>query len=118
MPSSVKIATVTVGAGGNALVGVVASSGTPPAVTVTATAFDINNDAQLGHAMNIDQASTTCDLSQVIAFREARHGWGQIAQECHVHPGVIGRGHPSQGDLDSARSTHGGGKGKSKGQKA
>lgn len=118
VPPSVKIATVTVGAGDNAIVGVVASSGTPPTVTVATNPFDINNDAQFGHAMNIDHASASCDLFQVIALREAGHGWGNIAHQCNVSPGVIGLGHPSQGDLDSARSAHGGGKGKGKGKKA
>ncbi len=54
----------------------------------------------------------------MIALREVRQGWGQIAQECNVHPGVIGRGSPNQGDLDSVRSAQGGGKGKGKGKKA
>jgi carboxypeptidase family protein len=116
LPPSVEIATVTVGAGDNAVFGVVASSGTPPIVTVAADPFDISNDAQFGHAMNIDQASASCDLSQVIALRQAGNGWGNIAHQCHVPPRVIGLGHPSQGDLDSARSAHGGGKGKGKGK--
>ena len=116
VPPSVKIATVTAGAGDNALVGVVTSSGTPPTVTVTTSPFDINNDAQLGHAMNIDRASASCDLAQVIALRDAGGGWGNIAHQCHVPAGVIGLGHPAEGDLDGARSAHGGGKGKGKGK--
>ena len=115
-PPSVTIATVTVGAGDNAIVGV--ASGTPPAVIVTTNPFDINNDAQFGHAMNIDRASASCDLDQVIALREAGHGWGDIAHQCNVSPGVIGLGPPAQGDQDSARAAHGGGKGKGKGKKA
>ena len=117
-PPSVKIATVTVGAGDNAIVGVAASSGTPPLVTVTVNPFDLTNDAQFGHAMNIDRASASCDLDQVLAFREAGRGWGNIAHQCNVSPGVIGLGHPDQGDLDSARAAHGRGKGKGKGKKA
>jgi hypothetical protein len=31
----------------------VPSSSTPPTVTVTTSPFDINHDAQFGHAMNI-----------------------------------------------------------------
>ncbi len=94
----------TVGAGDNAVVGVVTSSDTT--VTVVAQSTDVlNNDAQLGHAINIDNASSTCDLIQVLDKREMGKGWGLIAQECGAHPGVIGlgRSNVSDADLQAAR---------------
>lgn len=82
------------------------SSGTPPIVTVVASSTDVvNNDAQLGHAINIDNASSTCNLVNVIDKREQGLGWGVIAQECNVHPGVIGLGRSNltDADLEAAR---------------
>lgn len=118
----VKTPDVTVGADDQAIVGV-ATNG-ESTVEVTAISTDVyNNDAQLGHALNIANASSSCDLVQVTNKRESGMGWGQIAQQCHVHPSVIGlgRGNLSDEDLDDARErtghgrkhgARGGGKGK------
>jgi len=120
----------TVGAGDQAIVGVATSTGTPPTVTVTALSTDVyNNDAQLGHAINIANESASCDLVGVTRLREHGLGWGEIAHRCGVSPGVIGRGRSnlSDADLDDARertghgrgkagTSGGGGKGKSKGK--
>jgi hypothetical protein len=115
---------VTVGAGDQAIVGV-ATSGTT-SVRVTAMSTDVfDNDAQLGHAVNIANASASCDLVRVTQLREQGLGWGEIARRCNVHPGVIGLGRSnlSDSELDDARegSGHGrkhgagkGGKGKGK----
>lgn len=104
-PVLVASTPVTVGAGDNAIVGVVTASGTPPTVTVTAESTDTNNDAQMGHAMNIDNASSSCDLVQIWNFREQGNGWGEIARKCNVSPGVIGLGRSnlSDADLESGR---------------
>ncbi len=115
---------VTVGADDQAIVGV-ATNG-ESSVQVTAISTDIyNNDAQLGHAVNIDNASSRCDLAEVTRLRGLGLGWGEIAQRCGVSPSVIGLGRSnlSDADLDDARerSGHarkhgspGGGKGKGK----
>jgi len=105
-----------VGADDQAIVGVVTNgSGT---IQVTAVSTDVfNNDAQLGHAINIANASGSCDLVQVTRLREQGLGWGEIARRCGVSPGVIGLGRSnlSDGDLDDARERtgharkHGGG---------
>jgi len=119
---------VTVGAGDQAIVGVATTSGTPPTVTIVAVSTDVfNNDAQLGHAINIANASRTCDLVGVTHLRDQGLGWGEIAHRCGVSPGVIGLGRSnlSDADLDDARernghprehgpSVQGGGKGKNK----
>jgi hypothetical protein len=122
-------ANVEVGAGDQAIVGV--ATGSPPTVQVTAVSTDVyNNDAQLGHAVNIANASPNCDVVQVTRFREQGLGWGQIARRCNVHPSVIGLGRSNLSDeeLDDARqqggharkhgpgSGQGGGKGNGKGK--
>lgn len=120
-------ATVTVGAGDQAIVGV--ATGAVPTVQVTAISTDVyNNDAQLGHAVNIANASASCDLVQVTRLREQGLGWGEIARRCNVHPSVIGLGRSnlSDSELDDAReqngrgrkhgSGNGGGKGNGKGK--
>jgi hypothetical protein len=113
---------VTVGAGDQAIVGV-ATNG-ENTVQVTATSTDVyNNDAQLRHAINISNESSTCDIEEVTDLREQGLGWGNIAHQCNVHPGVIGRGpsNLSESDLDDVRESkghgrkHGKGKGKGKG---
>jgi hypothetical protein len=104
----------TVGAGDQAIVGVATTSGTPPTVTITAVSTDVfNNDAQLGHAINIANASASCDLVGVTQLREQGLGWGEIAHRCGVSPGVIGRGRSnlSDADLDDARERTGHGRG-------
>src|SRR5262249_12336777 len=96
------------------VVGVATSSGTPPTVTVTAISTDVfNNDAQLGHAINIANASASCDLVGVTRLRDQGLGWGEIAHRCGVSPGVIGLGRPnlSDSDLDDARDRTGHGHG-------
>jgi hypothetical protein len=109
----VATTTVIVGIGDNAVVGVVAGSGLPPVVTVTASATDVfQNDAQLGHAVNIDRASASCDLVRVVQLREQGLGWGLIAQRCNAPPGVIGlgRGNLSDDVLEDTREAHGRGR--------
>jgi SdrD B-like protein len=104
----------TVGAGDQAVVGVATSSGTPPTVTVTAMSTDVyNNDAQLGHAINIANASASCDLVGVTQLRAQGLGWGEIAHRCGVGPGVIGLGRSnlSDADLEDARDRTGHGRG-------
>src|SRR5262249_37936311 len=104
----------TVGAGDQAVVGVATSSGTPPTVTVTAISTDVfNNDAQLGHAINIANASANCDLVGVTRLRDQGLGWGEIAHWCGISPGVIGLGRSnlSDADLDDARERTGHGHG-------
>jgi hypothetical protein len=101
---------IVVGAGDQAIVGVVTSSGTPPKVTITALSTDVfNNDAQLGHAINIANASASCDLVGVTKLREQRLGWGEITQRCGVSPGVIGLGRSNltDDDLSNARKSNG-----------
>jgi hypothetical protein len=116
---------VTVGAGDQAVVGVVTTSGTPPTVTIVAISTDVfNNDAQLGHAINIANASATCDLVGVTRLREQGLGWGEIAHRCGVSPSVIGLGRSNLTDADLGdareRTGHGqgsgGGNGKGKGK--
>jgi Carboxypeptidase regulatory-like domain len=122
-------ANVTVGAGDQAIVGV--ATGSAPTVQVTAISTDVyNNDAQLGHAVNIANASTSCDLVRVTQLREQGLGWGDIARRCNVHPSVIGLGRSnlSDSELDDVRENNGhgrkhgprsgkgGGKGKGKGK--
>jgi Carboxypeptidase regulatory-like domain len=102
---------VTVGAGDQAIVGV-ATNGTT-SVQVTAVSTDVfNNDAQLGHALNIANASRSCDLVRVTQLREEGLGWGNIAHRCNVSPGVIGLGRSnlSDADLDDARERTGHGR--------
>lgn len=76
----------------------------------------VQNDAQLGHAINIAEASSDpgCDLDGVITLREGRRGWGAIAHRCGVHPSVIGLGRSnlSDADLATARERMGRGKGR------
>jgi hypothetical protein len=60
-----------------------------------------NNDAQLGHAVNIANASASCDLVRVTQLREQGLGWGDIARRCNVSPGVIGLGRSNLSDSDS-----------------
>ena len=73
------------------------------------------NDAQLGHAMNIAQAGHV-SLEEVVNFRLAGHGWGEVAHHFSVAPGVIGLGRSNLSDssLDTARVSHGHGNGKNK----
>ena len=97
-------ASVTVGAGDQAIVGVATNGAT--SVQVTAVSTDVyNNDAQLGHAVNIANASGSCDLVRVTQLREQGLGWGDIARRCNVHPSVIGLGRSnlSDSELDDAR---------------
>lgn len=104
-------AAVTVGAGDQAIVGV-ATNGTT-SVQVTAMSTDVyNNDAQLGHAVNIANAGGSCDLVRVTQLREQSLGWGDIARRCNVSPGVIGLGRSnlSDSDLDDARERSGHGR--------
>jgi hypothetical protein len=104
-------AVVTVGAGDRAIVGI-ATNG-PTSVQVTAMSTDVfGNDAQLGHAVNIANASATCDLVRVTQLREQGLGWGDIARRCNVSPGVIGLGRSnlSDTDLDDARERAGHGR--------
>jgi Carboxypeptidase regulatory-like domain len=112
----------TVGADDQAIVGVV-TNGTST-VQITAISTDVfNNDAQLGHAVNIANASSSCDLVQVTRLREQGLGWGEIAHRCNVSPSVIGLGRSNLSDteLDDARERtghgrkHGGGSGTSGG---
>jgi hypothetical protein len=101
---------IVVGAGDQAIVGVVTTSGTPPTVTITAISTDVfNNDAQLGHAINIANASPSCDLVGVTKLREQGLGWGEITQRCGVSPGVIGLGRSNltDDDLNNARKSNG-----------
>lgn len=114
---------VTVGAGDQAIVGVATNGAT--SVQVTAISTDVfNNDAQLGHAVNIANASATCDLVQVTQLREQGLGWGDIAHRCKVSPSVIGLGRSnlSDSELDDARErtghgrAHGPGPGKGNGK--
>ena len=118
---------ITVGAGDQAVVGV-ATTGTGGTVQVQAINTDVfGNDAQLGHALNIANAGGSCNLVQVTQKRQAGLGWGVIAQQCGVSPGVIGLGRSnlSDSDLDDAREnsgharihgSNGNGKGKGKGK--
>jgi Carboxypeptidase regulatory-like domain len=104
-------ASVTVGAGDQAIVGV-ATNGTT-SVQVTAMSTDVfNNDAQLGHAVNIANASASCDLVRVTQLRAQGLGWGDIARRCNVHPSVIGLGRSnlSNSELDDARERGGHGR--------
>lgn len=97
--------TVTVGAGDTGVVtGTVTGDSVAMTATVVAENFDnpLQNDAQLGHAINIDRASATCDLDDVLDRREQGRGWGVIAQECNTHPGVIGLGHSNLSDEELA----------------
>jgi hypothetical protein len=122
-PVVVASTPVTVGVGDEAVVGIATSAGTPPVVTVQALSTDVfHNDAQLGHAANISEQSTNpaCDtVAEVVALRGQGLGWGQIAQQCGVSPGVLGRGRDNLSDQDLAdiRATNGQGKGKGKGNK-
>jgi hypothetical protein len=116
-------ATVTVGAGDQAIVGLATHGVT--SVQVTAMSTDVfNNDAQFGHALNIANASATCDLVGVTQLRQQGLGWGDIAHRCNVSAGVIGLGRSnlSDADLDDARvraghdRKHGSGPGKGSGK--
>ncbi len=121
-----KTLQVTVGADDQAIIGV-ATNG-ESTVEVTAISTDVyNNDAQLGHAVNIANASSRCDLVGVTHLREQGLGWGEIAQRCGASPSVIGLGRSnlSDEDLDDARErtghgrkhgARGGGNGKGKGR--
>jgi hypothetical protein len=122
--TAIESPTFTVGADDRAVVGVVTPTG-PATVTVTAMSTDVyDNDAKLGHAVNIANAGGSCNLVQVTALREQGLGWGVIAQRCHVSPGVIGLGRSnlSDSDLDDAREhagharVHGNSNGKGKGK--
>jgi hypothetical protein len=109
-------ASVTVGAGDQAIVGVATNGAT--SVQVTAISTDVyNNDAQLGHAVNIANASGSCDIVRVTQLREQGLGWGDIARRCNVHPSVIGLGRSnlSDSELDDAREQ--GGRGRKHGPK-
>jgi hypothetical protein len=111
---------IVVGAGDQAtIVGRVTTTATTGTVAVVATdVSDVTqNDAQLGHAINIDNASTTCDLVDVIERRERGLGWGLIAQQCGAPPSVIGLGHSnvSGDDLEDARQRSGRGRGRGQG---
>jgi Carboxypeptidase regulatory-like domain len=102
---------VTVGAGDQAIVGVATNGAT--SVQVTAVSTDVyNNDAQLGHAVNIANASGSCDIVRVTQLREQGLGWGDIARRCNVHPSVIGLGRSnlSNSELDDARERGGHGR--------
>jgi hypothetical protein len=104
-------ASVTVGAGDQAIVGVATNGAT--SVQVTAVSTDVyNNDAQLGHAVNIANASGSCDIVRVTQLREQGLGWGDIARRCNVHPSVIGlgRSNVSDSELDDARERGGHGR--------
>jgi hypothetical protein len=104
-------AAVTVGAGDQAIVGVATNGRT--SVQVTAISTDVyNNDAQLGHALNIANASGSCDIVRVTQLREQGLGWGDIAHRCNVSPGVIGLGRSNFDDseLDDARERGGRGR--------
>lgn len=106
---------LTVGAGDTGVIaGTVKLAAAVLTVTVAATDFAdvLANDAQLAHAINVAQASQQ-SLEDVIAYRQAGHGWGQVAHHFNVHPGVLGLG-ASPDDLTSARASHGRGKGKPK----
>jgi hypothetical protein len=82
---------------------IVLSSAITGTVTVAVTATDaVNNDAQLGHAINIDRASASCDFDQVIAMRNQGLGWGVIARQCDAPPGVIGLGRSNLSDDEVA----------------
>lgn len=73
------------------------------------------SDAQLGHAMNIAEAAHV-SLEEVVNFRLAGHGWGEVAHHFGASPGVIGLGHSNLSDssLNAARDANGHGKGKGK----
>ena len=106
-----KTVTVTVGAGDQAIVGIATNGGTT--LDVVAISTDVyNNDAQLGHAVNIDNASSRCDLEEVTRLRESGLGCGAIAQRCGAPPSVIGLGRSnlSDDDLDDARERTGHGR--------
>ena len=110
-------ANVTVGAGDQAIVGVALNGATT--VQVTAASTDVfNNDAQLGHAVNIADASSSCDIVQVTHLREQGLGWGDIARRCNVSPGVIGLGRSNLSDstLDDVRERRGHGRKHGKGK--
>jgi hypothetical protein len=103
--------TVVVGAGDQAIVGVATNGAT--SVQVTAISTDVfGNDAQLGHALNIANASASCDLVRVTQLRGSGLGWGEIAHRCNVSPGVIGLGRSNLSDqaLDDARERTGHGR--------
>lgn len=71
----------------------------------------VDNDAQLGHAINLAEASGR-PLEEVIALREQGLGWGVIAKQLGVHPGVLGLGADvSKFDLEAARGKLGKGGG-------
>jgi hypothetical protein len=73
------------------------------------------SDAQLGHAMNI-AAAAHVSLEDVVNFRLAGNGWGNVAKHFNVSPGVIGLGRSNLSDsaLDATRASHGHGKPKNK----
>jgi hypothetical protein len=92
---------------------------------VTVVAQDVSgvlqNDAQLGHALNLAEAAHR-PLQEVLDLRQSGLGWGQIAHQLGVSPGVLGLGRSNltDGELETARAEHGGGgahgKGKAKGK--
>jgi len=106
---------LTVGAGDTAVIaGTVTETSLATTVQVNATDFAdvLANDAQTAHAINIASASHQ-SLDAVIAFRQAGHGWGQVAQHFGVHPSVLGLG-ASQDDVENVRGSRGRGKAKGK----
>ena len=90
-------------------------------VTVVATDVSnlLQNQAQLCHAINIANASNS-NVADVIAYRQAGHGWGQTAQHFGAASSVIGlHGNCSPAAVEAAAEAAGGqgqGKGKGKGQ--
>ena len=111
---------IIVGAGDEAtILGRVTTTGVTGTVNVVARDVSgiVQNDAQLGHAINIDNASSSCDLVRVVELREQGLGWGNIAQQCGASPGVIGLGHSnlSNADLEDGRERSGRGRGRGNG---
>ena len=115
-------APVVVGAGDVAtLTGTVTETALFGVVTVVAQDVSgvIQNDAQLGHALNLAEAAHR-PLQEVLDLRQSGLGWGQIAHQLGVSPGVLGLGRSNRTDaeLETARAQHGGGHGKGKGPQA
>jgi hypothetical protein len=89
---------ITVGAGDLGVINGTVTQSTIPA--------DVHVVAEAAHV----------SLEDVINFRLAGHGWGEVAHHFNVSPGVIGLGRSNLSDasLDDARASHGNGKGKGK----
>lgn len=86
--------------------GVIDTTGTEWTIEFTSNddESDLQNDAQTQHAENLAEASGL-DVDEVTAMRLDGMGWGQIAKELGVHPGVLGLGNDKAFDTEQTTDT-------------